>query len=118
MTEEKRTIVDALGHKVELALESEDLVLCVARPQGICIAFSKPESEILHAFLSIALKMPRNEGRREILSDHRVLELVDKDNPKVRIIESDSHVDLHPASWEPIMYEIALLLPRMSMNRG
>jgi len=60
------------------------------------------------------LRMPRNGGRREYLENGKVLELLDPENPRITISEGDDSMEIHPASWELVLCELSLLLPRMN----
>ena len=116
MRTEKRKINDGLGHQLQLKLESGILTISSETPKKQSLIFNKIESEILHAFIAVCLKMPREEGRREDLSPGKCLELIDRNNPRIILKDQEFSMELHPASWEPIMYEIALLLPRMGQD--
>ena len=115
MKEEKRIVVDSLGHKVELWIDSGLLCLGENYFEKKEIQLNKIDAEILHAFISLSLKTPRDSGRREILEEGKVIELANEKNPRIIIHSNGTYIEIHPASWEPLMYEVALLLPRMSL---
>ena len=110
---EKRTISDSLGHLVDIRLSGN--IICLE--EGLRdkqFQFNKQETENLHAFLAVCLRMPRNGGRREYLENGKVLELLDPENPRITISEGDDSMEIHPASWELVLCELSLLLPRMN----
>lgn len=112
---EKRTISDSLGHLVDISL-SENIIFLEEGFRDKQFQFNKQETEILHAFLAVCLRMPRNGGRREYLENGKVLELIDPENPRITISEGEDSMEIHPASWELVLCELALLLPRMNSN--
>lgn len=111
-TEEKRTVLDGLGHQLDLVIVGGNLQVSDSNKRHPKIKLSKQEVEIFHAFLSVALRLP-NVDREENLSEEKKLTLQTHDNPFIRLESWDGHIDIHPASWEPVLCEVALLLPRM-----
>lgn len=118
MSPTTRTVYDGVGHQVRMTLTSEGLVLGDGNTGSEAPALTRQEVEILHAFLAVCLRAPRERGRVETLTDDRSLTLLETSNPHVRLAWNDGHMDIHPVSWEPMLCEIALLLPRMKSNHG
>lgn len=112
---EKRIISDGLGHLVDISL-NENMIHLEEGLRDKQFQFNKQETEILHAFLAVCLRMPRNSGRKEYLENGKVLELIDPENPRITISEGEDSMEIHPASWEPVLCELSLLLPRMNPN--
>tara|TARA_B100000678_G_scaffold207613_1_gene175205 strand:+ start:1144 stop:1524 length:381 start_codon:yes stop_codon:yes gene_type:complete len=113
VAQESRTVLDGVGHRFNISLRDDALILCDAMAPENEISFSKLEAEILHAFLSVCLRMPRDAGRREELGNGRYVELVDATNPHIQLHNDQGRMEIHPASWELVLCEITLLLPRM-----
>lgn len=113
VAQESRTVLDGVGHRFDISLRDDALILCDAMAPENEITLTKIEAEILHAFLSVCLRMPRDAGRKEDLGDGRYVELVDAQNPHIQIHSDQGRMEIHPASWELVLCEIYLLLPRM-----
>lgn len=108
-----RIVADGVGNRLQLILRGKMLEIKDLNRPGKTVQLTHQEVEIVHAFLSVALVMPRNSGRVENLEDEKTIALVDEVNPKIRIAQEERHLDIHPASWEMMMCEIALIMPRM-----
>jgi len=108
-----RTVLDGVGHSLLIEIVDGGIVILDAMDDASRVSMRKDEAEILHAFLSVSLKMPHREGFSEDLRNGRRLSLEHEGSPHVRITSSEACLDIHPSSWEPLLCEISLLLPRL-----
>lgn len=109
-----RTVLDGVGHVVSLSLSDGMLVLCDPVDPRSCVTLNKVEAQIVHAFLSMTLRMPTVVGRSEELGRGRIVALVEGESPPIRITTPEGAIDIRPPSWEQMIGEIGLLLPRMA----
>lgn len=110
---EARTVVDGVGRTVILQAKGASLVIRDALNPAQSITLEREEVEILHAFLSVSLKMPHRSDFSEALLEQKRLALLQKGDPHVRLSFKGGFIDFYAPSWDPLLCELALLLPRL-----
>ena len=113
MGQQARTVNDGVGHSHTISVSEGEMILSDALDPEVRVKLMKDEAEILHAFLSVSLKMPHRTQFSEDLRNGRRLTLMDHGSPHVRLASEQGVMDIYPPSWEPLLCEISLVLPRM-----
>jgi len=108
-----RTVNDGVGHSHTISVNGGEMILSDTLDPAVQVRMKKDEAEILHAFLSVSLKMPHRSDFSEDLREGRRLTLMDHGSPHVRLTGDSWFMDIYSPSWEPLLCEISLVLPRI-----
>lgn len=113
MPNSRKTVIDSLGYAIELEMREGRLLLSTIgiRPG---VLFDRVDVEIFKAFIDLAIKLPIDGRRKEVLSNDVQVFLEASSPPFIRIRGSAGDIDIHPASWLPLSCELALCLPRLA----
>lgn len=112
-TGQLRTVLDGVGHSLVITIQAGRMIMSDPLIPDARVEMEKDEAEIFHAFLAVSLKMPHRSDFSEDLKDGRTLSLQQQGSTHVRLSWKDGGMDIYPPSWEPLLCEISLILPRL-----